>query len=50
MTDGKNGDSIGPSFLIFKMYVAFMFEWDKPIDKNKLTQEIMSILKTGIFK
>lgn len=37
------------SFIIYKIYVALMFEWDKPIDKNEVTESIMKILTNGLF-
>ena len=38
------------AFIIYKMYFALMFEWNKPLDKKEVTENIMDILKTGIFK
>lgn len=38
------------SFLIYKLYVAVMFEWDKPIEKDEVTQSVMKFLKEGLFK
>ncbi len=37
------------SFIIYKVYIALMFEWPKPIDKQKASANIMNILKTGLF-
>ena len=37
------------AFIIYKMYFALMFEWNKPLDKKEVTENIMDILKTGIF-
>ena len=48
--DVRNCDTHLASFLIYKMYVALMFEWNKPLDKKEITDNIMDILKTGIFK
>lgn len=38
------------SFLIYKIYVALMFELDKPLDKNVATESIMNILKAWLLK
>lgn len=38
------------SFLIYKIYVALMFEWDKPIDKKEVTESLMQFLKNGLFR
>ena len=46
----RNCDTHLAAFLIYKMYVALMFEWNKPLDKKEVTENIMDILKTGIFK
>lgn len=37
------------SFLIYKIYVAIMFEWDKPIDKEEVTDSLIKFLKHGLF-
>lgn len=37
------------AFLIYKMYIALMFEWsDKKIDKQKIADNIIKILKNGL--
>ena len=46
----RNCDTHLAAFLIYKMYVALMFEWNKPLDKKEVTENIRDILKTGIFK
>ena len=38
------------SFIIYKVYVAIMFEYDKEIDEELLTRTVTSILKDGLFK
>lgn len=38
------------SFIIYKVYVAIMFEYDKEINEKELTETVTSILKTGLFK
>lgn len=48
--DVRNCDTRLASFLIYKMYVALMFEWNEPLDKEEVTKNIMNILKIGIFK
>lgn len=37
------------SFIIYKIYIALIFEWDKPFDRNEAANKIMSILKSGLF-
>ena len=37
------------AFVIYKVYVALMFEWDKPLDEKEMTTELISVLKTGLF-
>lgn len=37
------------AFIIYKIYVALIFEWDKPLDKKEVTDRIMSVLETGLF-
>ena len=46
----KECDTEIVSFLIYKIYVALMFELDKPIDKKEATENIMSILWAWLFK
>jgi len=46
----KKCDTDLASFLIYKMYVALMFEWDKPLGIKEVTENIMNILKSGILK
>lgn len=37
------------AFLIYKMYIALMFEWsDTKIDKQKMTDTIIKILRNGL--
>ena len=45
----KKCDTDLASFMIYKIYVALMFEWDRPINKKEVTENIMNILKTGMF-
>ena len=37
------------SFLIYKLYLSLMFEWDKPLDKKEVTNSFMNLLKDGLF-
>lgn len=46
----KNCDTHLTSFIIYKVYISVMFEYDKEINEKKVTQEITSILKDGILK
>ena len=45
----KKCDTDFASFVIYKMYVAVMFEWNKPLDKKEVTENIMNFLKSGIY-
>lgn len=38
------------SFIIYKVYIALMFEWNKPVEKKKTTDMMMDILTTVLFK
>ena len=46
----KDCDTEIVSFLIYKIYVALMFELDKPIDEKEATENIMNILKVWLIK
>lgn len=37
------------SFLIYKIYIALMFEFDKKINKEEVTENIMNILKSWLL-
>lgn len=37
------------SFIIYKIYLALMFEWNKPFNHKEAIDKIMSILKSGLF-
>ena len=37
------------AFIIYKVYVAVMYEWDKEIDEEEVTQNVTQILKEGLF-
>jgi AcrR family transcriptional regulator len=45
----KECDSNLTAFIIYKMYLAVMFEYDKELDEEKITKEITSILKDGLL-
>ncbi len=45
----KNCDSHLTSFIIYKIYIAIMFEYSKELDEEKVTKEITSILKSGLL-
>lgn len=47
--DIKKCDTCLASFIIYKMYVAIMYEWDKELNKKEVTNNILNILKSGIF-
>lgn len=38
------------AFIIYKIYTALVFEWEKPIDQEKASKNIMEILKSGLIK
>ena len=41
------------AFLIYKMYIALMFDWNennKKLDENIIADNIISFLKTGLSK
>lgn len=38
------------SFIIYKIYVALIFEWNKPFDYKQAADKIMNILKSGLIK
>ena len=38
------------AFVIYKVYVAIMFDYDKEIDEQELTSTVTQILKNGLFK
>lgn len=46
----KKCDTNLASYLIYRMYIALMFEWKKPLSIKEVTENIMNILKFGIFK
>lgn len=46
----KECDTNIVSFLIYKIYVALMFELDYNIDKKEVTDNIMNILKVWLLK
>ena len=37
------------AFIIFKVYVSVMFEYDKEINEFEITQTVTRILKNGLF-
>lgn len=45
----KKCDAHLTAFIIYKMYVSLLFEYDKEIDERKVTKEVTSILKDGLF-
>lgn len=52
ISDGhiKDCDTDITAFIIYKIYIALMFEWNKPLDKDEVTTRIMNILETGLFR
>ncbi len=45
----KRCDTEIVSFIIYKIYVALMFDWNKPLDKKKAAENIMDFLNSGLF-
>lgn len=45
----KECDSRLTAFIIYKVYIAIMFEYERELDEEKVTKEITSILKDGLF-
>lgn len=37
------------AFVIYKIYIAVMFEWPKDINEEEVTKNVTQILKTGLF-
>ena len=37
------------AFIIYKIYIAVMFEWNKDIDEKEVTLNVTRILKDGLF-
>lgn len=38
------------AFVIYKVYLSIMFEYDKDIDEDMITHNVTQILKNGLFK
>ena len=45
----KECDPVITAFIIYKIYVSLMFDWDKSLDKKEAADRIMDILETGLF-
>lgn len=45
----KRCDTDLTAFIIYKIYIAIMFEYPKKIDEKKVTKEITSILKNNLW-
>lgn len=37
------------AFIILKVYMAILIEWDKPLSEKEVTDNITAVLKTGLF-
>jgi AcrR family transcriptional regulator len=44
----KKCDAHFTAFIIYKIYLAIMFEYEEELDEEKVTKEITSILKDGL--
>lgn len=45
----KDCDAHITAFIIYKVYLAMMFEYDEDLDEEKVSKEITSILKNGLL-
>ena len=45
----KKCDAHLTAFVIYRMYLSLLFEYDKDIDERKVSKEVTSILKDGLF-
>lgn len=45
----KNCDTDLTAFIIYKIYVALIFEWNKPINQDEVTERFTKLLKYGLF-
>jgi AcrR family transcriptional regulator len=45
----KECDAHLTAFIIYKVYIAVIFEYDEELDEKQVTKEITSILKYGLF-
>lgn len=46
----KEGNLKMMAFIICRIYVSVLFEWEGDIDKEKATKEIMNFLESGLIK
>ena len=37
------------AFIIYKVYIALIFDWNKPLNKQEAANNIMAILENGLF-
>lgn len=37
------------AFIIYKIYIALIFDWNKPLDKQEVADKIVNVLETGLF-
>lgn len=37
------------AFIIYKIYLSLLFEWEKPLDSQKITKELVQFLKHGLL-
>ncbi len=45
----KDCDAHLTSFIIYKIFLSLLFEYDEEIDEKKVTKEIISILQNGLL-
>ncbi len=46
----KDGNLKMMAFIICRIYVSVLFEWEEDIDKEKATKEIIDFLESGLIK
>ncbi len=37
------------AFIIYKVYISLMFEWDKPLDKREVADRVVNVLENGLL-
>ena len=45
----KNCDAHLSAFILYKVYLSVMFDYDRKIDEKEVTDEVISILKDGLL-
>lgn len=45
----KTCDPDMTAFIIYKVYIALIFDWNKPLNKEEVADNIMAVLENGLF-